>query len=102
METKRTVPIVSEFAWRFAASHGLLISMKDAGIQPEIENSINQLQELWQKKYLDTPPEYTFREGPGEEWCCSCACAGLFGFGTAESKIKAKKKAAFMLLEHLM
>ena len=94
--------MAAEFAWRFAASHGLLISMKDAGIQPEIENSINQLQELWQKKYLDTPPEYTFREGPGEEWCCSCACAGLFGFGTAESKIKAKKKAAFMLLEHLM
>ena len=94
--------LAAELAFRFVTSHGLWISLKDAKIQPDLENSINQLQELWQKKYLDTLPEYTFREAPSDQWCCTCACAGLLGFGMGENKTKAKKKAAFSLLQSFL
>ena len=39
------------------------MNLGDAGIEPDPENSINQLQELYQKKYLETAPEYSFEEG---------------------------------------
>lgn len=46
-------------------------------------------------------PEYTIHEdNPG--WRCVCTCGGLEGWGRANGKTQAKKKAAFMVLVRLM
>ena len=47
-------------AYAFVCNHGLWVNLKDAGLVPSLENSINQLQELYQKKYLDEAPSYEF------------------------------------------
>jgi ribonuclease-3 len=92
----------AEMAYRFIVNNGLLINIKEAGITPDLEHSINQLQELYQKKYLDTPPEYDFFEYPGDEWHCTCICGGTIGSGEGSSKIRAKKAAAYEVLRKVM
>ena len=71
-----------------------------------MDDAINQLQELYQKKYLEAAPQYEFEEQPlfdiENPWYCKCNCAGVEGWGRAEGKVKAKKKAAFMVLVKLM
>ena len=94
--------LAAEFAYRFIYSKGLWINLKDAGVVPDLENSINQLQELYQKKYLDEKPVYEIKEDGRDRWRCVCECCGVSGFGTAESKTKAKKKASFMALVKLL
>ena len=94
-----------EAAWRaygFVVSKGLWVNLKDAGLIPDLENSINQLQELYQKKYFDKAPEYTFEPWHGDEWNCECVCGGVNGFGRGVGKTKAKKKAAYMVLVRLL
>ena len=84
-------------ALHFLMDHGLWKKLSDAGLHPELENSINQMQELYQKKYLDTAPEYTFEERK-DHWHCNCTVDGITGWGNAAGKTPAKKKAAFMAL----
>lgn len=92
----------AEKAVHFIQNHGLWIRLEDAGIEPRLEDSINQLQELFQKKYVDQP-EYSFEErNIGPAWYCSCSCNGIDGWGKAAGKTMAKKKAAFMVLVRLM
>lgn len=88
-------------AYAFAVNHGLWIRLEDAGLTPSLEDSINQLQELYQKKYVDTKPQYFFEER-WEGWHCECICGGVNGYGTGSSKTKAKKEAAYMVLERLL
>ena len=88
-------------AYGFVVQHGLWKNLSDAGVKPELENSINQLQELHQKKYVETSPEYKFEDRMGE-WFCSCTADGMEGWGRAAGKTAAKKKAAFMVLVRLM
>ena len=65
-------------------------------------NSINQLQELYQKKYLEQLPVYEFAEEDDDDtWFCSCRCDGVAGVGHGTSKTKAKKEAAYMTLHNL-
>lgn len=85
-------------AYRFVRNNGLWINLKDFGLTPDKENSINQLQELYQKKYLEQLPEYEFEEQEHDEWYCMCRCCGICGTGQAGSKVKAKKEAAYMAL----
>ena len=85
-------------AYDFVRRNGLWMNLKDAAIIPNIDNSINQLQELFQKKYIEKP-EYRFEEDDG--WRCDCICNGINGWGTAKNKISAKKKAAYMVLVRL-
>ena len=66
----------------------------------EAYSSINQLQELYQKKYVEQP-DYTFEEDL-QGWRCECVCSGVHGYGRASGKTAAKKKAAFMVLVRLM
>ena len=40
-------------AYGFVMNHGLWMNLKDAEPVPDLENSINQLQELYQKKYVE-------------------------------------------------
>ena len=88
-------------AYEFVRHNGLWIDLKEAGITPELENSINQLQELYQKKYLEQLPIYEFTEEDGDSWYCICRCNGVAGTGYGASKTKAKKEAAYMVLRNL-
>ena len=94
--------LAAEFAYRFVYSKGLWINLKDAGTIPNLDNCINQLQELYQKKYLDEKPVYEIKEDGMDMWRCDCECCGIAGHGTAGSKTGAKKKAAFMVLVKLL
>ena len=88
-------------AYEFVRHNGLWVDLKEAGITPELENSINQLQELYQKKYLEQLPVYEFTEEDGDSWYCICRCNGVAGTGYGASKTKAKKEAAYMVLRNL-
>ena len=111
--------------------NGLWMNLSDAGVEPKLDDAINQLQELFQKKYV-AAPEYWFDDradsshnsssgssqdssqdsshgrrssgggAPDEAWYCCCSCNGLSGWGKASNKVKAKKKAAFMVLVRLL
>ncbi len=95
----------AEEAYCFVVDNGLWMRLSDAGIIPDLENAINQLQELYQKKYVEQAV-YDFEERKDlfgmDEWFCSCCCSGIEGWGKAAGKTKAKKKAAFMVLVRLM
>ena len=65
------------------------------------EDSINQLQELYQKKYLEKPAEYSFEESMKGTWFCDCVCCDLLGGGSGPSKTAAKKEAAYRVLDKL-
>ena len=54
----------------FVRDNGLWVNLKDAGLVPSLDNSINQLQELYQKKYLDEAPRYELEHWEGDEWKC--------------------------------
>ena len=96
--------MAAELAYRFVVIHGLWMQLSDAGITPDLENSINQLQELYQKKYIEQPVyEFEERTPAGlDQWYCTCRCSGIEGWGHASGKTQAKKKAAFMVLVRLM
>ena len=83
-------------AVRFLMNNGLWMRLDDAHITPEFENSINQLQELYQKKYVGKAV-YSFEEDD-LGWYCNCIVDSIEGWGRAAGKTKAKKKAAFMAL----
>ena len=88
-------------AYFFVVGKGLWINLKDAGVVPDLENSINQLQELYQKKYVEQP-RYDFKEDTDGRWFSDCFCESAHGYGKAHSKIKAKKKAAYMTIVRLL
>ena len=88
-------------AYCFVMNNGLWINLADAGVVPSMDNSINQLQELFQKKYVDEPA-YSFECLTGDVWHCNCVCSGIEGQGRGPSKTIAKKKAAFAVLVRLL
>ena len=88
-------------AYCFVMDNGLWIDLADCGVVPSMEDSINQLQELYQKKYVNEP-YYSFECLSGDIWCCSCVCGGVDGQGRGSSKTNAKKKAAFAVLVRLL
>ena len=91
--------LAAELAYRFVKMHGLWIQLSEANVVPKLEDAINQLQELYQKKYIEAPAEYTFEELSGDQWECNCTCAGIYGSGIAGNKTAAKKKAAYEVLK---
>lgn len=97
--------LAAEEAYRFVVNHGLWMQLSDSGIIPNLEDAINQLQELFQKKYTEKP-EYHFEEQKdltgADVWYCTCHCSGIEGWGRGTGKTKAKKKASFMVLVRLM
>ena len=88
-------------AYRFVMNHGLWVNLAEANMTPDRENSINQLQELYQKKYLDQLPVYEYEERRDDQWLCICSCGCVSGMGQAVGKTKAKKRAAYMALVRL-
>ena len=106
--------LAAEFAYRFVTMHGLWKNIKDSGITPDFENSINQLQELYQKHYLDNRPDYTLTQmespeileedyTPGDDiWECILTVDDIVATAHGTSKIRAKKAAAFEALKKLL
>lgn len=94
--------MAAELAYRYVVINGLWLNIKDSGIEPRLEDSINQLQELYQKKYIEALPEYSFEEGLQDTWFCKCICSDVFGHGSGSSKVKAKKVAAYEVLQKLL
>ena len=92
--------MAAQKAYFFVLGKGLWMRLEDAKVEPNKENSINQLQELYQKGYVEEPV-YTFTDS-GKEWRCDCVCNGINGYGRAAGKVAAKKKAAFMVVVLLL
>ena len=89
-------------AYQFLLENGLWKNLKEANLIPDMENSINQLQELFQKSYVEEKPIYEFEDQGEFGWDCRCTCDGVYGFGGAKNKTKAKKKASYMVLVRLL
>lgn len=97
----RARDMAAELAYHFVVTNGLWIDIRESGIIPNKEDSINQLQELYQKKYLEKPAEYSFEESMMGTWFCDCVCCDILGGGSGPSKTAAKKEAAYKVLDKL-
>ena len=80
-------------------SGGYLYDIRDSHIEPKLELAINQLQELYQKKYI-SKPQYEYKDNH-DNWYCTCLVETLKGSGLAKTKTEAKKAAAFGMLNRL-
>lgn len=88
-------------AYEYLIKNGLWKNLSEAKIVPDLENSINQLQELFQKGYLDEKPVYEY-DDRGYMWTVSCQVESYRDTGNAKSKIAAKKKAAYAVLVRML
>ena len=83
---------------------GLWWDVRDCGFEPNLMDSINQLQELYQKKYISSKPEYFFDnvdiENHGMLWYCQLIIGDDIDteFVRGWSKTEAKKRAALCAL----
>lgn len=91
----------AEYAYFFIKKYGLWSDLKDANMEPNLGNAIGQLQELYQKKYISELPTYEFSNDGMDTWFCDCYFDSFHSYGKGSSKIKAKKKAAYMGLVRL-
>ena len=96
----RARDLAAREAYAFVVGQGLWMNLNDANLSPVLDNSINQLQELYQKKYV-SKPEYTFTEDD-LGWYCECVVDCINGCGRAANKTAAKKKASFVALVRLL
>lgn len=82
--------------------NGYWLDLSGIQMEPDFENAINQVQELYQKKYLDKPYYNVYDYDSGEErWCCDVRSGFYDGEGFGETKVKAKKAAAYEMLKQL-
>lgn len=88
-------------AYEFVTNHGLWTDPAEINVTPRLEDTINQLQELYQKKILAELPSYSFRQVSPEEWQCVCMCCGMVTMGFDVGKTKAKKAAAYDMLNRI-
>ena len=88
-------------AYEFVMNHGLWTDSAEISVTPRLEDTINQLQELYQKKKLAELPSYSFRQVSPEEWQCVCMCCGMVTMGFDVGKTKAKKAAAYDMLNRI-
>ena len=95
----------AERAYWFVVSKGLWMRLADADGVPDFDTSINQLQELYQKGYVEKPT-YIIEErvypNNVSAWDCTCLCSGIKGYGRARRKVLAKKEAALKTLVRLL
>ena len=87
-------------AYSFIYGKGLWLNLKNAEVVPDYDSAINQLQELWQKKYIEKP-EYDFRR-EGKNWYCNCNANGVIADCRGRDKVEAKKKASYEALVKLL
>lgn len=92
-------------AYEYLLDNKLLYNVFDDIGEPEIDRAINQLQELYQKGYINEP-EYYFEEtydyNGNPLWHCECCVKGIYGYqGDYSSKKTGKKTVAYKLLNDL-
>ena len=98
--------LAAKEVYEFLDDQGLLFSLEDEVGEPNFDRAINQLQELAQKGYIDTPC-YNFNEYKDKNnnsvWECTCI---LYGFDDityeSSSKKDAKKNCAYDMLCEVM
>lgn len=88
------------------SEEGYWLDLREIHIDLDPENSINQVQELYQKKYIEKTvyEVYEYDETPGsdERWSCDCHSGMFDGEGFGETKVKAKKAAAAEMLKQII
>ena len=93
--------VAAELAVGKLKQAGLWVNLQDAHMTPDPDRAINQLQELYQKKYVDRPV-YELEERMDRQWGCTCVCSGFMSYECAANKTAAKKAAAYQLLCRMM
>lgn len=98
----------AQYAYECLNEEGLWWTMQDEIGEYSLETSINKLQELYQKKYINNP-QYDFYETGYDYngniiWRCECKVDGYDGYAfyEANSKKEAKKNAALIMLKHIL
>lgn len=76
---------------------GRWINLARAEMVPVLSDAVSQLQELYQKKYLEEAAVYEF-EKRNRYWSCTCSCGAYMAPGRGDNKAEAKRRAAFVLL----
>lgn len=94
-------------AYRYLEEFGTPVTLVDEVGEPSFDRAINQLQELYQKGYIQEP-KYCIQQKPlyrGEPvWECHCSLGDTWSQhrGESTSKKLAKKEAAYQVLCRLM
>jgi len=96
---------VAKEAIDYLNENNLFFTPSDIIGQPSEDRAVNQLQELFQKGFINEA-QYSFEEiyDNGHFWKVSCAVDGYeyYFHETATSKKEAKKAAALYMLEHIL
>lgn len=95
--------IAAQAAYGYLEENGMLFSLKDEIGEADFDRSINQLQELYQKGYINEPFYEFFEEKDyygNSIWNCKCRINGIKGYytGSSTNKKEAKKQCAYALL----
>ena len=104
---KEAICDAAKKAYFYLSQNNMLISFEDEVGKLELEKSVNQLQELYQKGYIEEPI-YSFTERYDENgnvfWDCECRVRGMKeSFICSDSSKKtAKKKAAYLVAKFFL
>lgn len=89
----------AEMIYTQLAYGGKLYDVSNSGIVPDLNDAINQVQELYQKGYIDKT-QYDFKK-IDTVWYCYATCGALLANGQGRTKTEAKKAAAYEILKKL-
>lgn len=99
--------LAAKLAYEFLEENDMLFSLIDEIGEADYDKAINQLQELYQKRYI-SEPKYTFAEFKdncgNSIWACTCYVDGIDYYFTNKSTTKkeAKKDSAYDMLCHIL
>lgn len=99
--------LAAKEAYEYLDYNDLLYNMEDEVGEPDYERAINQLQELYQKGFINKP-EYVFEEeqdyNGNSIWVCTCYINGIDEEFTNESSSKkeSKKDSAYDMICYLL
>ncbi|MBQ8343990.1 MAG: hypothetical protein IJY41_02250 [Clostridia bacterium] len=92
-------------AYEYLAKTNQLITVYDEVGYPEFDTAINQLQELYQKGYIEKPYYYfeeRYDHNGNPIWFCRCEADGYYAYGEYSSKKHGKKDVSYEVLRSLM
>lgn len=92
--------LAAKEAYEFVVKNGLWSDLKKANVVPNPDTAVNQLQELYQKKFIEQAIYDYSREG--STWECCCAVGEINVKKSGFSKADAKKKAAYNVLTDIL
>ena len=98
---------VSKKAYEYLVKNNLLLNLIDEVGIPDFDRAVNQLHELYQKKYIGEPT-YNFSESHDKNgnpiWRCECYVEGesRYYYGDHSSKKYGKKSVAYDMLCYIL